>query len=221
MLAPSDASTTVLVRDMAADDLRFSAELHCRCLPHGLFPSLGPRFMAAYIELFRDSPHAVAYVAEVDREVVGYLVGTLEPAAHARWVARRRALRLALLGVLALLTRPSVAVRFLRTRALRYVAALARHWRPRGDASGAAVRPSAVLSHVAVSPDRRGHGAGGLLVDHFMVRVAESGVGSARLVTRRDAGGAGGFYRSLGWSEGRSFTDRDGMDWTTYERQAR
>lgn len=208
----------VQVRAMTGADLRFVALLHRRCLPHGLFPALGPRFLRAYLHTYAASPFGLAYVALLDGAPVGYLVGTLDEGAHVGVVLRRHGLRLGVLGLVALVVRPRLAWRFVRTRARRYLAAGTRLIRSRTEPSasqGSAGRV-AVLSHVAVSAAARGTGVGGALVERFTQDARSSGATAARLLTKADAGGASGFYERLGWCASGVVTDRDGIAWTRF-----
>lgn len=203
---------------MTAADLRFVAYLHRSCLAHGLFPALGPRFMRAYLHTYAASPFGLAYVALLDGAPVGYLVGSVDERAHVGHVFRRRGLRLALLGLVALLMRPRLAWRFARTRAGRYLTAGTRLLRSGAGAptplgSGGV---AALLSHVAVSASARGSGVGSALVDRFIEDARSSGATAVRLLTKADHEGASGFYARLGWCPDGIVTDRDGIGWSRF-----
>lgn len=209
-----NAVSTVGLRAMERTDLPFAAVLHRRCLRHGLFPELGPRFLAAYLGTFVASPYAVAIVADGIDEPAGFLVGTLDDRAHYRHVLRRHGLRLAALGAVALAVRPRVAGRFARTRAARYLRGGLRLAR---TPTTAAPAPAAgVIAHVAVTPAGRGQGVGAALVEGFVDHARSAQLPVVRLVTRADGDGAGAFYRRLGWQEDGCFDDRDGLTWTRY-----
>lgn len=208
----------MVVRRLTDDDLRFAAALHRRALPHGFFAGLGLRFLRAYYHTFLASPAACAVVAEADGQRAGVLVGTIDDHHHWRWVVRSRGAPLAALGSLALLSRPRAALRFVRTRARRYLRALVRSLGPSHDdfsASGPAPRPVAVLTHVSVVPHGRGVGIGAALVAAFVREAAAAGVSELQLVTLADDRGAAGFYRGLGWEY---VCDRRGLDGTMLSR---
>lgn len=78
-------------------------------------------------------------------------------------------------------------------------------------------RPVAVLTHVAVSEDAQGTGAGRALVEAFTAEVRRARVGEVRLVTDRGGPGAR-FYRRLGW---RSRGVRRGSDGSLVEEFVR
>lgn len=185
------------VRPALPGDMPAIARLHAEALPHGFLAGLGQRFLRSYDRTFADSPAAVALVAEVGDHPLGFLLGVVRPEEHAAWLRRKRRTRLAGLGALALLLRPPLLLRFLRTRVARY----ARAWR----GASAATAPSkgsgspAVLSHVAVEPAARGLGAGRLLVEAFGAAARDAGAPEARLLTVSGEQGATTFYRRLGW----------------------
>lgn len=195
------------VRAVGADDLDFCAALHAETLPHGFFAELGHRFLRAYLATFVASPHAVALLLTAHDEPVGMVVGILRPRAHTRWVVRHRGTRLALLGCLALATRPRLALHFARTRIARY----RRAW-GRRSAAPAAEPPEqpAVLSHVAVAPGAQGQGLGAQLVDAFVDAARAAGSPRVVLVTLAGESGAAGFYRARGWLESGRSHDFDG-----------
>ena len=196
------------LREVGTDDLDLCAALHAETLPHGFFAELGHRFLRSYLATFVASPHAVALLVTAEDAPVGMVVGMLRPQAHARWVVRHRGVRLALVGGMALVARPRLAVRFGRTRITRY----RRAW-GRGRTSpvpGQAVQP-AVLSHVAVAPGAQGAGLGGQLVHAFVDAARNVGCPRVVLTTLTGANGAAGFYRRQGWIESGQHRDFDGQ----------
>lgn len=195
----------VTVRDMAPHDAAWSAGLHRRALATGLFPALGRRFLRRYHRAFIESPFAFAFVASVDGVAAGFVLGMLDPGAHKRETVRRHGVGLALVGLLAMVSRPSLLVRFGRTRLRPYARGLWRHLRP-GSPGAQADRSSgsADLCHIAVEDSMRGRGLGALLVDSFVTAVADAGSTVVQTTTVDRAG----FYESLGWTltgAGRTF----------------
>ena len=163
----------VQVRTMRCSDLRFAAALHRQCLPHGLFPDLGIGFMARYLFTYATSPFGLALIAELDGNRIGFLVGSFDERSHRSHVVRQHGTYLAIRAATAMLLRPTVAWRFLRTRLARYAIGFAR--RRLGPSSAATsaspVSRTAVLAHVAVAPSSRGSGAGSGLVRSFLDRA--------------------------------------------------
>lgn len=204
------------VRPFAPADLDFCAALHAEALRHGFFVELGGRFLRAYYATFLDSPHALAFVATVSGQPVGYVVGMTDPRGHTRWVLRRRGAKLALYGAVGVARRPQAGYRFVRTRLARYARAWRRH---RGNPTEqlSARRTPAVLTHVAVLPGARGLAAGRRLVDAFVDAARERGASWALLTTVAGPGGAGSFYARVGWTLSTTRTNPDGErveEWT-------
>lgn len=182
---------------MAVTDLPAVADLHLRHLGHGLFPQLGEAFLRRYHRMFVDSPHCLATVAVASGSVVGFVVATLTPAAHSRWMRRHALLSLALVGLRSLLLRPRALVQFLTTRLGRYLRGLWRRVRATGPLPQS-VRHPAVLHHVAVDEVGRGRGLGAALVDAVEVAATAAGAAEIRLVTRAGSA-AESFYHHNGW----------------------
>lgn len=223
-MTPAEPAGTraVTVRRMGDDDLHLAARLHARALPHGFFGRLGPAFLRPYYRSFVDGPSGVALVAEVDGSPVGVLVGTMRPGEHYRWALRRHGGRLVLALVVALLASPRQLVLFLRTRVGRYARAARRLGL--GEARPAAADPRggprrlAVLTHVCVSMEARGSGAGTALVEAFCARAREDGRTEAQLVTLAGPEGASLFYDRLGWRRRGERLDHDGRPVRAYAK---
>ena len=189
-------------------DLDFCTSLHGETLPHGFFAQLGYAFLRAYLATFVSSPHAAAFVVTADGTPVGMVVGVLRGRAHRHWVLRHRGFRLAALGSAALAVRPRLALRFARTRLVRYSRAL----RDEGVARVTAKEGQpAVLSHVAVAPGADGAGLGGRLVEAFVEAARAAGAQCVVLATLSGEEGAAAFYRKLGWSESGLASGFDGQ----------
>ena len=204
------------VRSARSSELGCTAMLHERELPAGFFARLGPRFLQRYHQTFSESPLADVLVVPNGSEPAGVLVGTYDNAAHYRWAMRHCGRMLAVAGLLSLLRRPRLLLEFLRTRVGRYARATLRYLRRRTRRSGghpgepvAAPAQVAVLTHVAVSPEARGAGVGGTLVEGFARRACEAGADEVRLITPSNGPGPG-FYRALGWHQLRSRRAADG-----------
>lgn len=186
------------VRALCAHELDFGAALQRETLGHAFFPQLGHRFLRAYLATFVGSPHAAAFVATRGDAPLGMVVGALDPRSHGRWVLRHRAAGLALRGAWALLIRPTLAARFVRTRLLPYGRALRRMRQPANPGGEGRV---AVLTHLAVVPGAQGFGIGGRLVAAYLEAARAAGRQRVVLNTLTGPSGAGGFYRRHGWRE--------------------
>ncbi len=202
------------VRSLRPDDLAWASSLQRAALPHGFFTRLGPRFLRAYQRTFVDSPYAIALVAEDGGSPLGFLVGVTDPALHRSWIVRRRRVRLGLFGAFCLLAHPRELARFLGTRIGHYAHALTRRGTPRRRYA-----PAAVLTHLAVSPERRRGGAGRRLAEAFVAEARRRGAVRVRLTTLDDDRGAEGFWLSLGWTPGELVPDDEGRLHRVFERE--
>ena len=223
MPAQQGAASAICVRPMSERDLKVAAQLHLQHLPHGLFPSLGERFLRRYLSTYLDTPSAVALAVEADQRAFGFLCGSLDRAAHREHVLRSHRTSLFSAGLISLASHPAVAVRFLRTRGRRYAAALLRlghRASAEAPAIGASKGPTgpAVLAHLVVSPAGRCAGAGAALVEAFEATARQRGLASAELLTLPGEAGAGRFYERLGWRCGETCSDRDGVIWVRYHK---
>ncbi|MEV4489008.1 GNAT family N-acetyltransferase [Micromonospora coxensis] len=201
-------------------DLPVMSRAHVDLLPVGLFPSLGARFVRRWHRTYLDSPHGLGYVVvdpAAPGEVVGFLVGTTDHAAHtAALVADRRTMAsLAVTGLTALCVRPRVAARLLRSRLRPWTRRLSTQ-RPgatgRRPAAPARTGPVAVMSALAVHPDWRGSGIGVRLAMRFVEHARDAGAHRAELQTSTGPLGAAGFYERLGWEAGPQQRSPDGED---------
>ena len=204
---------TIRVRPLGTDDLHWASALQRAALPHGFFTRLGLPFLRAYQRTFVDSPYAIALVAEDGGGPLGFLLGVTDPALHRSWLVRRRRLRMSLYGAACLLARPRELARFLATRTGHYADVLRRRATPRRRYARAAV-----LTHLAVFPERRRSGAGRRLTEEFVAEARRRGAAQVRLTTLKDDGGAEGFWRSLGWVAGEVVPDDEGRPHRVFER---
>lgn len=212
----------VEVRPLQLGDVHGSADLQHRFLPDSFFARLGPGFLRAYHRTFVESPHALGFAATVSGRQVGFLVGTTHARMHYSWVLRHHGLRLAVIAVAALLLRPRLLKFFLQTRARRYLGAALKLARRRPAAvavveGSASAGAEAQLTHVAVSDEARGAGAGRRLVECFEHHARRAGCSRAYLLTRVGDSGARAFYERLGWSATTERVDGDGRAWTRME----
>ncbi|MDG4774028.1 GNAT family N-acetyltransferase [Solwaraspora sp. WMMD792] len=207
-------------------DLATTARTHVEFLPVGLFPSLGAGFVRRWHRTYLDSRHGVGYVVTdpttPDGDVVGFLLGTTDQAAHmAALFADRRALAsLAAAGAGALARRPTLA-RQLSSRAVPWARQIAqrRSGQP-APSDGIAENPQvAVMVAVAVQPQWRGSGIGAELVRRFVQDAQRAGAAEAELVTPVGSAGATGFYERLGWELGPCWHTRDGDELRAYRQR--
>lgn len=236
--APSAESGDVLIRCATQDDLYATSRLQVTQLDLGLFPRLGERFVRLWHSTYLTSPAGIALVAQVQRQsgpqILGFLIGTSDEAAHMGHVLRTRRRELLTAGLLALIRRPRVAVHFVRTRARRYLRRLfGRRWtrttstgpnplrttpattRDRVCRTGGRTPPeperTAVLAALAVTGPRRASGAGTRLTARYLELARAGGADTARLVTKAGPDSAAPFYERLGWSRDAERNSTDGV----------
>ncbi|MBQ1075622.1 GNAT family N-acetyltransferase [Micromonospora sp. C31] len=200
---------------------------HVELLPMGLFPSLGARFVCHWHRTYLNSRHGLGVVvvdtAAPEDQVVGFVLGTSDHCAHTTELAedRRATASLALAGLVALLARPRVAVRVLRTRGRPWVRRMlrrrARSVTPEG-AELVAAPAVAVMTALAVRPEWRQSGIGVMLVARFVELARSAGAMRAEAQTSTGPLGATGFYERLGWQAGTLRPTSDGDTVRTYHR---
>lgn len=221
------AAQPVFVRTATTRDLPGMARLQVDELPLGLFPQLGPAFVARWHSAFLDSPHAVALVAvrfqsDGTENVVGFLVGSTDRRQFGRELLSRHRLGLAVRGCAALIARPALLCRFLRTRLLPYLHLLGRR---RGDGRADGVFCDEVeertgdLTAVAVAPAVRRRGVARSLADAYLSRCAAVGAAWVELVTAIDTS-AELFYLGTGWTPLHRSRTRDGVVVQRYGRRS-
>ncbi|TDD85232.1 GNAT family N-acetyltransferase [Actinomadura rubrisoli] len=200
------------LRVMEVSDIPFAVDLHVRHLYRGFFVDLGERFLEHYHRSFITSAAGVALVGELDGRPAGFLLGTIDEAAHRRHLARLDRVRLIRAGTISLVARPGQASRFLRTRARRYAGGLRTHLKT----PGAQRVPTGVLHHVAVEEASRQAGVGRALAHGFTEITRLHGTRRLRLYTEPGNHQAQAFYQGLGWTAWTRQGDIDGRPWAAF-----
>lgn len=202
--------TSTGVRAARPADLPVTARLHVDSLPIGLFPDLGPRFVARWHQAHIESAHGVALVAyETTPQgewITGFLVGSTHRAAFRHELLTRHRRGLLVHGLVALLARPPLLARFLRTRLPAYLRRLGGH---RSPTAGSTPRVGD-LTAIAVDRSARRGGTGHALSGAYLSACVLDGTRRAELVTDVNAAGTADFYARAGWFRVRTETTRDG-----------
>ncbi len=203
------------LRLMTQDDVEAVARWHIAHFPDGFYARLGERFLASHYLGYLDSPHAVAFVAQEDGELVSFLVGSIDDVRHRRSVARRRGFALLTSGAAALAARPHLWRDFLLRRSHWYlrraVSGLRRHAVPVQDAP-----QFGELAYVVTSPEARRHGVGSALTASYLTAARLAGARHAFLVTPADNENARRFYEKRGWVADGFRRTRDGAPLAAY-----
>lgn len=202
------------LRVMGLHDVPEVVRLHRANLAQGFFVELGEKFLSRYYRTYLTSPAAAALVAEVDGELAGFLVGSIDTDLHRRHVVSLERWRLARAGAASLLRRPDLTAKFVRTRAQRY----AHHLRSPADPpdTTATARRTGMLNHVAVARGRRRCGVGSLLVAGYVDIARVHGVERLQLQTELDNVAAQRLYAGLGWQPQEPVRDVDGDTWIPF-----
>ncbi|NGM15189.1 GNAT family N-acetyltransferase [Verrucosispora sioxanthis] len=222
---PEHAADRLVLRPAEREDLPATSRAHVALLPIGLFPSLGARFVRRWHRTILTSRYGVGVVvidaAAPQDEIVGFVLGTADHAGYTAELARdRRAMAsLALAGLAALVLRPRVALRVVRTRFRPWARRVSRRRaavRSRERAESVSAPQVAVMTALAVRPDWRKSGVGMLLAERFVELVASTGARWVEAQTSTGPLGATGFYERLGWDAGQARPTPDGDTVRTY-----
>ncbi len=221
--AAGPAGASVRIRDMRPADTRDSAGIHHDVLGMEFLSRFGPGFLAAYHGAWVRSPAGLALAAEDDEgRLLGVMLGSLDPAAHYRWMLRQAGPGLAVRLAGRALVDPPLARDLIVTRGARYARGvwhqLTRRRGPAPAAETPAPKPSTgEITHLMVAPSGQGSGAGRALVAETEARARAAGVEDLVLVTPPDLE-ARGFYNHLGWVEEGDMSSRSGESFIRFRR---
>lgn len=178
--------------------------IHLQGFPSFFLSFLGPRFLREFYSSFLADPVGMGFVASDSAEqVVGVVVGSVDPRGYFTRLLRRRwwAFCLACAGAVA--RRPSCVPRLFR--AVRY----------RGEAPSGPVR--ALLSSIVVSPAAQGRGVGKLLLRSWVEEARRRGASGCYLTTDADGNEVvNSFYQKTGWVLESSCVTREGRRMNRY-----
>lgn len=206
-------SRGIVVGPMEPGDIEDAVALHREALGAEFLTGLGTPFLRRYYRAWVASPSGLALIAVTpaapDGEALaGLLLGSLDPAAHYRFIVRHHGASLALALLGCTVGHPSVGAKLIRTRGARYARGLLamiegrlRRSRPASPSLlEAAPERVGEVTHVAVSAARRRGGVGRELLSAADEAFRSAGVDRLDLVTPSSDDGAQAFYRSLGWA---------------------
>lgn len=183
----------------------------------------GPAFLRRYHQAWIQAPAAIGLAAvDADDEVVGVLLGAVDPAVHVAAMARRHGAALGVRLIVAAAGRPRLARDLVATRARRYARGLWRTLiRPRlvaapttGEGPGR-LPGIGEITHLLVAPSQQGGGVGRALVTAAVDEARRAGLEELVLVTPPDLQ-ARGFYERLGWAADGEVTSRSGETFVRY-----
>lgn len=188
---------------MTTRDVPRVVEVHQAAFKDFFLTFLGPRFLRLlYGEAVKLGE--IALVAEVDGQVLGLVMGSVQPSGFYGKLLRRRLVAFGVAAAPAVLRRPSVAMRVSKALLKPKMAA-----KPAGTAT---------LMSLAVMPAGQGHGAGGALVAAFAAEARRRGALVVDLATDRDNNqGAKKFYLSVGFRLAGELVTAEGRALNEYE----
>lgn len=193
----------ITIRRVEPSDVSTIVNIHLAAFPGFFLTFLGPAFLREFYQAIASDPSGIAYVGEQSGRVVGFVVGTDQPAGFYRRLLRRRGWRFGLASVGAVLRRPAVVPRLLRAFSMPHQAA--------------SLAEAGTLMSIAVLPVCQGSGVGQALVKAFLQEAARRNLNQVNLTTDRINNEAtNGFYQRLGFICVRSFITPEGRAMNEY-----
>lgn len=196
-------STSPVIRVMTPADVPAAVHVHMVGFPGFFLTFLGRSFLRELYMATLTDQDGMGFVAEDNRTVCGFVVGTAQPAGFYSRLIRQRWWRFALASMRPVLRRPAVIPRLF----------------------GALSMPSQVtqredrgtLTSIAVLPEAQGQGVGQALVRAFIKEASARNLRQVDLTTDRDDNEAANrFYQSLGFTRERTFVTPEGRAMNEY-----
>ena len=179
----------VVVQELSALHVASAVELHVHAFPDFFLTFLGRKFLRQLYLVYCADPTTIALVAvrASGGEILGTVIGPLEPASFYKRLLLKRWWRFGIAACGAVLRKPGIVPRLFR--AVRY----------RGDEPTEGHK-RALLASIAVSPAAQGLGVGKLLTQGFLSRARAAGLPGAFLTTDAEHNDAvNTFYQRQGW----------------------
>jgi ribosomal protein S18 acetylase RimI-like enzyme len=178
-------------------------EVHLTSFQGFFLTFLGPAFLRQLYVAIQADPSGIGFVAEDEKGVCGFVVGTAQPSGFYRRLLRRRWWYFALAAILPAFKRPSIIPRLFRAFSM--------------PDQVASQKGRGTLMSIAVSPEVQGKGIGHSLVRAFLDEAACRGLQQVDLTTDRDNNDTTNrFYRNLGFVCERTFITPEGRTMNEY-----
>lgn len=193
----------IKIRPMTALDAELCTSIHSSSFKGFFLTFLGPRFLK---ELYTDiaiDPTGIAFVAENEVCIAGFVAGTTDAPELYRNLIRNHLRHFAMASIGAVVRKPTIIPRLLRAL--------------RKPSERLPVPNVAILMSIAVSPNMQGLGAGQHLVRAFFEEASNRGREHVMLST--DAIGndsTNDFYRHVGFTLLRTYTTPEGRVMNEY-----
>ncbi len=185
------------IRPMTDYDIDTCVDVHI-CSFQGFFLTfLGERFLRELYLAIRQDPQGIAFVAEENDSILGFVVGATCVSGLYRRLLRKRVFRFAWASAGAFFKRPQILPRLLR-------AFSAASEKDPAENCG-------TLMSIAVLPETQGRGVGKYLVQAFLAEAHRRGLENVILNTDRDHNeSTNAFYLRQGFSLLRSYATPEG-----------
>jgi len=198
---PSPLMTTIL--KMQSRDIDSVTQIHLLSFKGFFLSFLGYQFLAELYDGIVSDPNGIAFVANSDNGILGFVAGTDSPQGFYRRLLRQRWWRFAWAAAWPALRKPSIIHRLLRAFS-----------RSRSEDIH---ENCATLMSIAVAPDAQGQGIGQQLVQAFLVEVKARGIKQVNLTTDAENNAAANqFYVKQGFTLHKSFVTPEGRRMNEY-----
>lgn len=192
------------LRTMEAHDVEAAVRIHLQGFPSFFLTFLGPRFLREfYLWSLTDPVGMALVVCDHAGQVVGVVVGCVDPRGYFTRLLRRRWWAFCLASLGAVVRHPSCTPRL--ARAVLY----------RGAAPSGPLR--ALLSSIVVQPVAQASGVGKLLLRGWISEAKRRGASGAYLTTDAEGNEAvNAFYQRAGWRLESSYVTKEGRRMNRY-----
>ena len=212
----------VTIRRLRRTDVPGAVRIHEQVLHEEFITRGGRGFLRRYYQAWIGTGVDLSLVACDGRgELVGALLGAVDPAAHYRSMLHHGGAALGLRLISHAAAHPRFGAELVVTRGARYLGGALRVARSRARRrvhQTEDVRADRVgeVTHVLVRSDMHGRGIGRALLDRAADESARAGVSALHLVTPPPLA-ASGFYERLGWHRTGVIQSRSGEEFVAYE----
>ena len=191
------------LRQMTNNDIPVVVDVHRQGFTGFFLTFLGPTFLREFYTAALFDPSGINFVVERQDGVIGFIVGTEQPAGFYRRLLRQRWWRFGVASIPSLLRRPAILPRLLRAFA--------------APSAATQIAKCGTLMSIAVLPNTQSSGVGKMLVQAFLQEATRRGLHQVDLTTDRDHNeSANHFYRKLGFVCVRSFVTPEGRAMNEY-----
>lgn len=191
------------MRKMVVGDMEAVVLIHCTAFRNFFLTFIGPAFLRElYLNILMDES-GIALVEEVGGGLLGFVVGSTQPAGLYRRLLRTAWYRFALAGLPAVVRRPRTAIRLVRAL--------------RAPDQATSAPGTGTLMSIAVLPEAQGAGVGRQLVMAFLAEARKRGLIAVDLTTDAiDNDRTNRFYLGLGFQLSRTFSTPEGRAMNEY-----